>query len=156
MQEPPSFNTDIWRKLDRAEFPGKLNQPDQVGWVNYQISRLLYKASGNWGCFVKVWTEAQLGLAELPFPVPFWKVPTISLGNAGKEGNYTSWLNNHGLLQSFLRLVIKWVSISFLLSCAMRPVSGKLKGIISEIRLRPFLVSCWKLWQGSGRAPDFF
>lgn len=79
-----------------------------MGWVHSPISRLLYRASGNWQCFVKVWAEAglcgwQILFTLLPLPVPFWKVPAILLGSAGREGNYTSWSNNHGLPQPFLR-----------------------------------------------------
>lgn len=89
MQGPLPLNTDVWLKLDSqgTKFQGKLNQPHWE-WVNSQISRLLYRASGNWECFVKVWAEAELCgwqtlFSLLPLTVPSEKCQLFHLAMLG-------------------------------------------------------------------------
>ena len=53
----------------------------------------------------------------LPLPVPFWKVPAILLGSAGRGGNYTSWSNNYGLPQPFPRQYKMNISLLSSLLC---------------------------------------
>ena len=131
IQGPPSQHwCSTKTRLTGDRFPRKVKPTPPSGMSKFWFPDCCMEPLGIGDALLRQNSGWQTLFSLLSLPRPFWKVPATSLGNTGREGNYTSWPSNHSLPQPFLRLGITWVSASSLLSSAMRPVLGKLKGVL--------------------------